>query len=157
LNQTPNADERSLALSVLISGAGIAGLALARPLALAGHRVVAVDRARQFDSRGYGITIKGTGVQVLRHTGIYDALLAHRFMFDRIRGFDKSGNRVREYRTDEAEEKLGRTKCNSRIKAYGAFDSINTPAKYSSNIGIVFELLQQSFKDRVPSELPRLA
>ena len=28
-------------------------------------------------------------------------------MFDRIRGFDKSGNRVREYRTDEAEEKLG--------------------------------------------------
>jgi 2-polyprenyl-6-methoxyphenol hydroxylase-like FAD-dependent oxidoreductase len=96
-----------LALSVLISGAGIAGLAVARPLALAGHRVVAVDRARQFDSRGYGITIKGTGAEVLRRTGLYDALLAHRFMFDRIRGFDKSGNRVREYRTDEAEEKLG--------------------------------------------------
>jgi 2-polyprenyl-6-methoxyphenol hydroxylase-like FAD-dependent oxidoreductase len=58
-----------MTLNVLISGAGIAGLALAR----AGHRVVAVDRARQFDSRGYGITIKGSGVEVLRRTELYDA------------------------------------------------------------------------------------
>jgi 2-polyprenyl-6-methoxyphenol hydroxylase-like FAD-dependent oxidoreductase len=96
-----------LSLSFLISGAGIAGLAVARPLAQAGHRVVAIDKARQFDSRGHGITIKGTGVKVLKDFGLYEALAAHRFLFDRIRGFDKSGKCLREYSTSEAEEKLG--------------------------------------------------
>ena len=96
-----------MSLSFLISGAGIAGLAVARPLAQAGHRVVAIDKARQFDSRGHGITIKGTGVKVLKDFGLYEALAAHRFLFDRIRGFDKSGKCLREYSTSEAEEKLG--------------------------------------------------
>ena len=92
---------------MLISGAGIAGLAVSRPLAHAGHRVVAIDKARQFDSRGHGITIKGTGVQVLKKFGLYEALSAQRFRFERIRGYDRSGNCLREYRTVEAEEKLG--------------------------------------------------
>ncbi len=96
-----------MSLSMLISGAGIAGLAVSRPLAHAGRRVVAIDKARQFDSRGHGITLKGTGVQVLEDFGLFEALAARRFRFDRIRGYDKSGNCLREYRTAEAEEKLG--------------------------------------------------
>ncbi|MFA5939168.1 MAG: NAD(P)/FAD-dependent oxidoreductase [Sinimarinibacterium sp.] len=62
--------------SILVVGAGIAGLASSHWLARDGHRVVAIDRAQRFGPQGHFIALKGTGVEVLAALGLKPALQA---------------------------------------------------------------------------------
>lgn len=59
--------------TVLISGAGIAGPALANLLTRAGFRVTVVERAKGLRTGGYPVDVRGPAVEALRRTGVLDA------------------------------------------------------------------------------------
>ena len=78
--------------SVLVSGASIAGPALAHWLARAGVDVTVAERAPELREGGHNIDVRGAGREVLRRMGLEDAVLAHttgeagtRFIDDRGR------------------------------------------------------------------------
>jgi len=60
--------------TVLISGAGVAGLALAHWLHRGGHAVTVVERAGGPRDGGYPVDLRGTAVEVARRTGILPRL-----------------------------------------------------------------------------------
>ena len=60
-------------LKVIVSGAGIAGLALAHWLARIGATTILVERAPHFEALGHYISLKGNGVEMVRRMGILDA------------------------------------------------------------------------------------
>jgi 2-polyprenyl-6-methoxyphenol hydroxylase-like FAD-dependent oxidoreductase len=55
---------------VLISGAGVAGMALAKFLRCSGYQVTVVERARSIRTSGYAIDFRGEAINVLRDLGI---------------------------------------------------------------------------------------
>ena len=61
-------------LSVLVVGAGIAGLALARMLALRGADVTVLEQAPAITEVGAGLQISPNGTAVLRAIGLDNAL-----------------------------------------------------------------------------------
>jgi hypothetical protein len=61
-------------MRVLISGAGIAGLTVAYWLQRYGFLPTIVERAPSLLTGGYNIDVRGTALQVLRRTGIHDAV-----------------------------------------------------------------------------------
>lgn len=75
-----NVNDRSAALlehrTVLISGASIAGSALAFELTRYGFRPTVVERANALRRGGQNIDIHGAGRKVVRHLGIDDAIRA---------------------------------------------------------------------------------
>ncbi len=62
--------------SILVIGAGIGGLAVARALALRGADVTVLEQARQITEVGAGLQISPNGFAVLRALDLGDALLA---------------------------------------------------------------------------------
>lgn len=58
--------------TVLISGAGIAGMSLASLLSRAGYRVTVVERAPSLRGSGYSIDFRGDALDVLDRLGIHD-------------------------------------------------------------------------------------
>jgi 2-polyprenyl-6-methoxyphenol hydroxylase-like FAD-dependent oxidoreductase len=61
---------------VLISGAGLAGPALAWWLSRAGFRPTLVERAPALRDGGYKVDVRGAATEVLRRMGVYDAARA---------------------------------------------------------------------------------
>jgi 2-polyprenyl-6-methoxyphenol hydroxylase-like FAD-dependent oxidoreductase len=61
-------------LRVLVVGAGLAGLALARSLRLAGFDPEVIDRAGGWDAAGTGIYLPANGVRALRALGLEPAV-----------------------------------------------------------------------------------
>ncbi|WP_333755190.1 FAD-dependent monooxygenase [Streptomyces sp. IBSBF 3352] len=60
--------------TVLISGAGVAGLALAHWLHRAGHAVTVVEKADGPRDGGYPVDLRGTAVEVARRSGLLPRL-----------------------------------------------------------------------------------
>ena len=58
--------------SVLISGAGVAGPALALGLRRRGFAVTVVERAPRLRTGGYKVDVRGAGVTALKSLGVYD-------------------------------------------------------------------------------------
>lgn len=74
--------------TILISGAGIAGPALALFLTNAGHTCTILERAPDFRTSGQQIDVAGAGLTVLRHLGLEDACMAQRVADDGIKFVD---------------------------------------------------------------------
>jgi len=62
-----------MSLKVIVSGAGVAGLALSHWLGRVGATTIVVDRAPRFQALGHYISLKGNGVEMVRRMGILDA------------------------------------------------------------------------------------
>jgi FAD-dependent urate hydroxylase len=79
--------------SVLIVGAGIAGLAVARALRRRGFEPEIVERARAFDAMGMGtgIYMPGNGVRAMETLGLADQLLARAVWMSHQRMLDHAG------------------------------------------------------------------
>src|SRR3954468_19648808 len=58
--------------TVLISGAGVAGPALALGLSRRGFAVTVVERAAELRTGGYKVDVRGAGVIALKALGVYD-------------------------------------------------------------------------------------
>lgn len=61
-------------LSILVSGAGIAGPVLAHFLSQAGHKVTVVERAPCVRTGGQNVDIRGHGLTTLRRMGVEEAI-----------------------------------------------------------------------------------
>jgi len=80
--------------SVLISGAGVAGLATAHWLSRFGFRVTLVERAHELRGGGQAVDVRGIALEVLRSMGLYEAVRARR---TRLRGMslvDRNGHEL---------------------------------------------------------------
>ena len=65
-----------MSLKVIVSGGGIAGLALSHWLGRIGASPILVERASCFQALGHYISLKGNGVEMVRRMGILDACQA---------------------------------------------------------------------------------
>ena len=81
-------------MHAIVSGAGVAGLALAGRLALDGWTVEVVERAPAPRASGYLIDFFGPGYDAAERLGLLPALRARAESFDELRSVDASG-RVR--------------------------------------------------------------
>jgi 2-polyprenyl-6-methoxyphenol hydroxylase-like FAD-dependent oxidoreductase len=73
--------------SVIIVGAGIGGLTLARFLERDGHGVVLIERAKDFSAQGHSIGFRGIGFQVMDQLGLRERIEAtgRNYMLNRSR------------------------------------------------------------------------
>lgn len=74
-----------------IAGAGLAGLAAAAALAARGWRVTVHERAPTLRAQGYGITLFGNGMRVLRALGADGAAMADGVWIAGLENYDASG------------------------------------------------------------------
>ena len=78
-------------MDILISGASIAGPALAHRLARHGHRPTVVERAAQPRQGGYPIDVRGPAIGVLDRMGILDAVRQDAVHIEELRFVDGAG------------------------------------------------------------------
>jgi 2-polyprenyl-6-methoxyphenol hydroxylase-like FAD-dependent oxidoreductase len=96
-----------MALNVIISGAGVAGLALAHWLGRIGATTVLVERAPRFQALGHYISLKGNGVEMVRRMGIFDACQARAAPIEEVHFFTAAGRFLRRERTAALARTLG--------------------------------------------------
>ncbi|KAL4745262.1 hypothetical protein BDW72DRAFT_186911 [Aspergillus terricola var. indicus] len=80
-------------LKVLISGAGIAGNALAFWLSKLGHDVTVVERFPEFRASGLQVDIRGQGIEVLRRMGLESAVRTKSVPEQGMQMVDSAGRR----------------------------------------------------------------
>lgn len=79
-------------LKVLISGAGIAGPALAYWLSQVGHEITIVERESTLRASGQQIDLRGQGIVIMRMMGIEDQVRAVLCKEPGMRVLDRRGN-----------------------------------------------------------------
>jgi 2-polyprenyl-6-methoxyphenol hydroxylase-like FAD-dependent oxidoreductase len=89
-------------MDILVSGAGVAGLATALNLGRQGHRITVVERAPHFRLKGTPIDIRGDAVAVAKQMGILDQIREHRVRTTELSQFvDSQGKPVARVPMDE--------------------------------------------------------
>jgi 2-polyprenyl-6-methoxyphenol hydroxylase-like FAD-dependent oxidoreductase len=91
---------------VLISGAGVAGLATAFWLSRAGFEVTLVERSDAFRRGGQAVDIRGVALQVVQAMGLLDDARALRTRLKGMSVLDADGNEI--HRTEERTYSAGR-------------------------------------------------
>jgi 2-polyprenyl-6-methoxyphenol hydroxylase-like FAD-dependent oxidoreductase len=81
-------------MKILVSGGGIAGSAAALFLARGGHQVAIIDRAPSFQKRGYALSLKSFGIQLMAELGLEEELRRHAFSFEAIRFYRADGHPI---------------------------------------------------------------
>src|SRR6185295_9420007 len=94
-------------LRVIISGAGIGGLALSHWLARLGASTLVVERAPHFQALGHYVSLKGNGVEMVRRMGILDACQSRAAPIEETLLYTKQGRRLRSERTAALNQALG--------------------------------------------------
>jgi 2-polyprenyl-6-methoxyphenol hydroxylase-like FAD-dependent oxidoreductase len=77
-------------MNILISGGGIAGSAAALFLSRHGHDVRVIDRAPSFQKRGYAITLKGFGLELMNELGLDKELAEHSLHLDELHVYESN-------------------------------------------------------------------
>ena len=80
--------------SALISGASIAGPALAFWLSEAGWDVTVVERAERLRTSGYPVDIRGTAIDVVRRMGLHDQIVAEHYRHVPVEVLSPGGRRL---------------------------------------------------------------
>jgi len=94
-------------LRVIVSGAGIAGLALAYWLDRIGASSIVIERQPSFQALGHYISLKGNGVEMVRRMGIFDACQARAAPIEETRMYAASGRFLRSEHTTALARTLG--------------------------------------------------
>ncbi|HET6804975.1 MAG TPA: FAD-binding domain [Frateuria sp.] len=87
-------------LRVAISGAGVAGPALAHWLLRCGHRPTLIEQAPAFRTGGYIIDFWGTGYRIAQRMGIEQAVRAAGYQVQRLESVDDEGRVQASMHTD---------------------------------------------------------
>lgn len=140
--------------NVLISGGGVAGLALAYWLDDAGFRVTVVERSREWRAGGQAVDVRGVALDVVKAMGLLDAIAEQRTRLRGMSTVDHDGNEIE--RTEERTFSAGRLdstdieifrddlckllmeKAGSRIE-YVLGDSIRALTQDSDGVSVVFK------------------
>ena len=92
-------------MRILISGAGMAGLAAAITLGSTGHDVTIVERARRLRTAGSPIDIRGDAIDIARQMGVLDQIAERRVsMTDTAQFVDATGAVLAELPGDEVSD-----------------------------------------------------
>jgi 2-polyprenyl-6-methoxyphenol hydroxylase-like FAD-dependent oxidoreductase len=94
-------------LKVIVSGAGIAGLALSHWLDRIGATTIIVERAPRFQALGHYISLKGNGVEMVRRMGMLDACEASAAPIEEVYFYTASRRLLRSERTAALAKALG--------------------------------------------------
>jgi len=94
-------------LKVIVSGAGIAGLALSHWLGRIGATTLLVERAPCFQALGHYISLKGNGVEMVRRMGILDACQARAAPIEEVYFYTAARRLLRRERTAALAKTLG--------------------------------------------------
>ena len=78
-------------MRIAISGAGVAGAALAHWLHRTGHTPTLIEQASQFRTGGYMIDFWGVGYQVAKRMGIEDSIRAAGYQIETVRSLGSCG------------------------------------------------------------------
>lgn len=81
-------------LSVLVSGAGVAGLATAWWLGHFGFEVTVVEKATALRGGGHAVDIRGAALEIIRAMGLYEAVQAQRTRLKGMAMLDRDGNEL---------------------------------------------------------------
>jgi 2-polyprenyl-6-methoxyphenol hydroxylase-like FAD-dependent oxidoreductase len=96
-----------MALKVIVSGAGVAGLAVAYWLDRIGASTIIVERQPAFQALGHYISLKGNGVEMVRRMGIFDACQQRAAPIEETRMYTAAGRFLRVERTTALARTLG--------------------------------------------------
>lgn len=96
-------------LQVLISGASVAGPALAFFLARAGAKVTIVEKAPSLRTGGQNVDIRGVGLKVVRRMGLEAAVLDRATQEEGVAFVDASNRRRAEFPVDPTGQNLSMT------------------------------------------------
>jgi 2-polyprenyl-6-methoxyphenol hydroxylase-like FAD-dependent oxidoreductase len=94
-------------LRVIVSGAGIAGLALAHWLDRIGATTILIERAPRFQPLGHYISLKGNGVEMVRRMGILAACEARAAPIEEVYFYTARRRLLRRERTAALAKTLG--------------------------------------------------
>lgn len=96
-----------MSLKVIISGGGIAGLALSHWLHRIGATAIVLERAPRFQALGHYISLKGNGVEMVRRMGILEACEARAAPLEEVRFYTAARRLLRSERTAALAKALG--------------------------------------------------
>jgi 2-polyprenyl-6-methoxyphenol hydroxylase-like FAD-dependent oxidoreductase len=96
-----------MSLKVIVSGAGIAGLALSHWLNRIGAATILVERAPSFQALGHYISLKGNGVEMVRRMGILGACQARAAPIEEVYFYTSTRRLLRSERTAALAKALG--------------------------------------------------
>lgn len=86
--------------NVLISGAGIGGLALAYWLKRYGFNPTLIEKHPSLRSGGYKIDLRGVAIEIIKRMGIYAAIVENRTEITQAICVDKAGNQLTQMSAD---------------------------------------------------------
>src|SRR4051812_5771889 len=92
---------------IMISGGGIAGLALGFWLERYGFEPIIIDRAHRFEALGHYIALKGNGVDVIRQMGLEAACREREAPFGRAVMLTSHGAELRRSGRSDIDQSLG--------------------------------------------------
>lgn len=94
-------------MRVAISGAGVAGTALAYWLHRTGHTPTLIEQAPTFRTGGYMIDFWGVGYQVAKRMGIEEDLRALGYQIERVRSVDARNHVQADLKVDDVRRMIG--------------------------------------------------
>ena len=94
-------------MRIAISGAGVAGTALAYWLHRTGHSPTLIEQAPAFRTGGYMIDFWGVGYQVAKRMGIEEQLRAAGYDIEHVRSVDSRGQVKAELKVDAIRDLIG--------------------------------------------------
>ena len=94
-------------MRIAVSGAGVAGAALAHWLHRTGHTPTVIEQAPQFRTGGYMIDFWGVGYEVAKRMGIEDRVLTAGYQIERLRSVGPDGDVKADVHVDVFRRVLG--------------------------------------------------
>lgn len=94
-------------MRIAISGAGVAGTALAYWLHRTGHTPTLIEQAPAFRTGGYMIDFWGVGYQVAKRMGLEDELRAAGYEIEHVRSVDSRGTVKADLKVDAIRDLIG--------------------------------------------------
>ncbi len=136
--------------NVTVLGAGIAGLAVARALALRGARVTVLEQAPEIGEVGAGLQISPNGARVMAALGLGEALAANSMRAEAVDMLDgETGGRV--VRLD-----LARGRPDDPFRLVHRADLIACLADGARDAGVTIRLLQKIERVELGAHRPRV-
>ena len=96
-----------MSLRVIVSGAGIAGLAFSHWLGRIGATAILIERAPRFQALGHYISLKGNGVEMVRRMGILEACQTRAAPLEEVYFYSAARRLLRKERTAALAKTLG--------------------------------------------------
>jgi len=127
-------------LNVIVSGAGIGGLALACHLVRGGARCEVYEKAAAFGRDGWSLFLATNGLAVFEDMGLTAPLERRGELMDDVKVFNFAGRKIREDKLGT----LGRMLCIHRADVVGVLlDACRESPHFSIHFGAPFERFEQ--------------